>query len=268
MTFVPTPIGNIEDITFRALTALKEADILLCEDTRVTKKLLNLLKDRYNLDIQKPQKFISIHSHNEDQFLKNVDLSLFEKNVVYLSDAGLPCVSDPGAKLVEFCQKNNIAYDVLPGSNAALVAYVASGFADKEFLFVGFLPHKGKERETELEKALYSGYVTILYESPHRLEKLLKEIDKKESGCEIFVAKELTKKFQHYYKGTPKELLKELGGNFKGEWVVVINSFQKQNTSSITYEDIISLDIPKKQKAKLLSKLTDKSVKEIYNSLH
>ena len=268
LTLVPTPIGNIADITFRALSALKEADILLCEDTRVTKKLLNLLKERYNLDITKPQKFISLHSHNEDDFINSIDKSFFDKNVVYVSDAGLPSISDPGAKLVEFCQKNNIDYDVLPGSNAALTAYVASGFIDKEFLFIGFLPHKGKERETELEKALYSGYITILYEAPHRLQKLLDDIDKKESFCEIFLAKELTKKFQTYYKGTPKELLKKLNGNFKGEWVVVINSKQKQNSSVITYEDIISLDIHKKQKAKLLSKITNKPIKEIYNQLH
>jgi 16S rRNA (cytidine1402-2'-O)-methyltransferase len=169
--------------------------------------------------------------------------------------------------LVEYAIKHNIKYDVLPGANAALTAYVASGFSDTRFLFWGFLPHKGKEREISLQNALNSGYVTILYESPHRLQKLLKEIDKSNPNREIFLAKELTKKYQTYFRGNAKDILRKLDGNIKGEWVVVIEASQNKTISQITKQEILELQIPKKQKAKLLSKITGESVKNIYNEL-
>lgn len=266
LRFVPTPIGNIADISHRALGALEEADIFLCEDTRVTKQLLSILKERYEITLKQNVEFFSLHSHNEERFLDSVDMKMFEKNVVYVSDAGMPAVSDPGAKLVAFAQKNSIEYDVLPGSNAVLTAYAASGFEATQFLFFGFLPHKGKEREQKLLQALCNGYVTILYEAPHRLEKLLKEIDKLAPVRELFLAKELTKKFQTYYKGCAKELLERLHKKIKGEWVVVIDKSETLNTpSAISVDEILELDIPKKQKAKLLSKITQKSVKEWYD---
>ncbi|MFA7070422.1 MAG: 16S rRNA (cytidine(1402)-2'-O)-methyltransferase, partial [Sulfurimonas sp.] len=216
LELVPTPIGNIGDISLRAIEALSEADILLCEDTRVTKKLINLLKDRYNTPFKENQQFFSLHSHNEDEFLNSIDKEIFDKNVVYVSDAGMPSVSDPAQKLIAFAQQNSIAYDVLPGANAALCAYVASGFVGKEMLFFGFLPHKGADRESELKKALNSGYVAVVYESVHRIEKLLDEIDKKAPTREIFVAKEISKRYQEYHKGFAKDIKKSLK-NIKGE---------------------------------------------------
>ena len=266
LTLVPTPIGNIGDITLRAMQALGEADTLLCEDTRVTKKLIQILKERYNLTCKENQNFISLHSHNEHHFVQNLSPDFFEKNVVYASDAGMPGISDPGAMLVRYCIENGVEYDVLPGANAVLTSYVASGFNETSFLFFGFLPHKGGDRDKALQKALYNGYTTILYESPHRLEKLLKELDKEVPGREIFLAKELTKKFQRYINGTAGEILKRLEGNFKGEWVVIIQAGEAIN-SNISQNDILELDIPIKTASKLIAKITGENPKSCYKRL-
>jgi 16S rRNA (cytidine1402-2'-O)-methyltransferase len=267
LSLVPTPIGNIGDISLRAIELLSEADTLLCEDTRITKKLLNILKERYSINFKENQKFISVHSHNEEDFVEKLEPSFFEQNVVYVSDAGMPGVSDPGAILVSYCIKNSLDYDVLPGANAVLSAFVASGFVKTQMLFLGFLDHRGSSRSAGLLKALHSGYTTVLYESPHRLEKLLLEIDKEDSTREIFLAKELTKKYQKFFRGSAKDILKELNKNYKGEWVVVISAKKSKNESAISQKDIESLDIPKKQKAKLISKITGKSIKSIYQTL-
>jgi 16S rRNA (cytidine1402-2'-O)-methyltransferase len=267
LKLVPTPIGNISDISLRAIEALSEADILLCEDTRVTKKLLNILKTRYSIQQKENQEFISLHSHNEKDFIQKCESSFFEKNVVYVSDAGMPGISDPGQLLVNYCIENEIEYDVFPGANALLTAFVASGFVETKMLFWGFLPHKGKDREASLNGALNSGFTTILYESPHRLEKLLMQINKEDKDREIFLAKELSKKFQRYYRGTASEILEKLAKNYKGEWVAVFNSTQAHATSAISQNDILELDLPKKVQAKLISKITGENIKACYQRL-
>jgi len=267
LKFIPTPIGNIGDISLRAIEALSEADTLLCEDTRVTKKLIHILKERYNTTFKENQTFISLHSHNEKNFIEKLEPSFFDKNVVYASDAGMPGISDPGQLLINYMQKNSIEYDVLPGANALLTAFVASGFVETKMLFWGFLPHKGKDRELSLQGALHSGFTTVLYESPHRLEKLLKEIDIQESTRSIFLAKELTKKYQRYLDGTASEILALLDGNFRGEWVVVIEASKMHNSSAISQKDILELDLPKKVQAKLISKITGENTKACYQRL-
>ncbi|MCW9025915.1 MAG: 16S rRNA (cytidine(1402)-2'-O)-methyltransferase [Thiovulaceae bacterium] len=267
LTLVPTPIGNIGDISLRAIEALSEAEILLCEDTRVTKKLIHILKERYNTNFRENQEFISLHSHNEKSFVEKLEASFFEQNIIYVSDAGMAGVSDPGQLLVRYCIDNDIPYDVLPGANAVLTAFVASGFVETQMLFWGFLPHKGKDRSGSLNGALGSGYTTIVYESPHRLEKLLNELIEADEEREIFLAKELTKKYQRYVSGNARECLKKLDGNFKGEWVVVIKASVSENVSAITQKDILSLDIPKKQQAKLISKITGENTKACYQRL-
>ena len=267
LSFVPTPIGNIGDISLRAIEALRDADILLCEDTRITKKLIQILKERYNTDFKENQEFISLHSHNEHSFVEKLEPSFFEQNIVYASDAGMPGVSDPGQVLIAYCIKHNIEYDVLPGANAVLTAFVASGFCQTQMLFFGFLDHKGSSRSEGLQRALHSGYTTVLYESPHRLEKLLLEIEKEAPTREIFLAKELTKKYQKYFRGTASEILVKLDGNFRGEWVVVMKSSSAQNSSAISENDILALDLPKKVQAKLISKITGENTKAIYQRL-
>ena len=268
LIFIPTPIGNLGDISFRTVEALKVGDIILCEDTRVTKKLLNLLS--LKLNIQFPSFiFKSLHSHNEEYFLTKDNQELLENNnCIYMSDAGMPCVSDPGSLLVNFCLENNIEYDVLPGANAILTAYASSGFQDTNFTFFGFLPHKGEVRKSKLYQVLNSEYLAILYESPHRLEKLLNELVIAEPNRIIFLAKELTKKYQTRYKGTSLEVQKIVSKTtIKGEWVVIIESKTNHNTGIITLDDIQNLQLPPKQKAKLISKLTGRNIKEIYKNL-
>lgn len=268
LTLLPTPIGNIEDITLRALRVLEEADILLCEDTRVTKRLLHLLSERHGLK-HKIERFISIHSHNEAEIIRSFSIEMFEKNVVYVSDAGMPCISDPGALLVAWCQEHGVHYTVLPGPSAFTTAYAASGFANPRFLFYGFLPHKGKAREEALTEVLGSRYPAILYEAPHRLEKLLEELDRHAPDRTVFAAKELSKRHERFFKGTPSRLREMITGTLlKGEWVVVLDaSPKKEGASVMEVAEIEALQLPPKQKAKLLAKATGRSVKACYEEL-
>ncbi|RBQ28825.1 16S rRNA (cytidine(1402)-2'-O)-methyltransferase [Aliarcobacter vitoriensis] len=266
LCLVPTPIGNLEDISQRSLKVLLEAELIFCEDTRVTKKLLNLLGERNNLDFSNKD-FKSFHSHNENQILQSLDKNTFSKNVVYVSDAGMPCISDPGATLVDFCIKNDIPYDVLPGANAVLTAFAMSGFKNTEFTFYGFLDHKGASRNAKLEEILSSNKLGILYESPHRLLKLLEELKNKDEDRTIFLAKEISKLHQKTYKDSAKNLYELfLNIDIKGEWVVVIEA-KEQIGFNLELDDIMPLDIAPKVKAKLIAKLTGASVKEVYQEL-
>ena len=271
LTLVPTPIGNLEDISLRSIKALEKAEIFFCEDTRVTKKLLSLLKQKFEC-IFNPIKFISIHSHNEEFYLQNnkdefIDL-VTNYNCVYMSDAGMPCVSDPASLLVDFCIKHNLSYDVLSGANALLMGYAMSGFNNKEFLFYGFLQHKSITRENELRTILKYNFVTILYESPNRIVKLINEIANIDPNRIVFIAKELTKKHQKIFKDSVLNLQKILKTiNLKGEWVVIIEQNKNNNTNkSLTIKDIEELDIKPKIKAKLISKLTGQNIKDIYTT--
>lgn len=268
LTLVPTPIGNLQDISFRAITALKEADTILCEDTRITKKLLMLLSQNFDIDFGNKD-FLSFHHHNSDKFLKDITKEFFDKNIVFVSDAGMPCVSDPGSNLVEYAIQNNIKYTVLPGSNALLTAYAMSGFAQKEFTFFGFLPHKGEDRQKELSKAINNPFLSIVYESPHRIEKLIEELALLVPTRLIFITKELTKAYEQSYKDSAKNIHQKLPSiNTKGEWVVIIDQNKDiQQQSIIGIDDIKELDLPLKQKAKLIAKLTNKKPKECYNEL-
>ena len=268
LTLLPTPIGNIEDISLRALRVLGEADVLLCEDTRVARKLLHLLSERHGLN-HSIQRFVSLHSYNEAERLETFDRAFFEQNVVYMSDAGMPCISDPGALLVAYCRKHGIDYTVLPGPSAFTTAYAAGGFSESRFIFYGFLPHKGKARESELQALVNERYPVIFYEAPHRLEKLLDELEKNAPGRTIFAAKEITKKHERYFKGTPAELKAAITGSLlKGEWVVILSPAEKPSTSSaILPQEIEELDLPLRQKAKLIARITGKPAKICYQDL-
>ncbi|MDX1808469.1 MAG: 16S rRNA (cytidine(1402)-2'-O)-methyltransferase [Sulfurospirillaceae bacterium] len=264
---IPTPIGNIDDISVRSLKLLTEIQILLCEDTRVTKKLLNLLSIKHNIEF-KIEKFISFHSHNDEKVLASFDKEIFLNNIAFMSDAGMPCISDPGAKLVQYCQENDIGYEVLPGANAALLAYASSGFDLSKFTFYGFLPHKGKERTNALSSVIDSIYPTILYESPHRIAKLSLELEKMCPNRKLFAIKEATKKFENKFFATCCEFPNFLNHiNPKGEWSLVLEPKEELIGEKITEEDIKSLEIHPKQKAKLLSKLTGTSIKDCYKNI-
>jgi len=265
LSLVPTPIGNISDISLRSLDVLSTANTILCEDTRVTKKLIHLLKERHNLTTTEPH-FLSLHSHNEAEFISKLTPDFFDQNVVYVSDAGMPGISDPGQMLVRYCLDKGIAYDILPGANAALTAFVASGFVETKMLFFGFLPHKGNDRSTALQEALFNGYTTILYESPKRLDKLLIELSVAVPDRKIFLAKEITKRYQRFYRGVASELIPQMEKEIRGEWVVVIEASETQG-SSLNEQDILALDIPKKAASKLIAKITGENPKECYTRL-
>ncbi|WP_331775169.1 16S rRNA (cytidine(1402)-2'-O)-methyltransferase [Sulfurospirillum sp. 1612] len=264
---IPTPIGNIDDISLRSLALLSEIQILFCEDTRVTKKLLNLLSIKHNLEFKIDQ-YIAFHSHNDTKVLQEIDPDIFSKTVGFMSDAGMPCVSDPGAVLVQYCQEHQIDYEVLPGANAALLAYASSGFDMSQFLFHGFLPHKGNDRTQALSSVIDSIYPTILYESPHRIAKLSLELAKMCPDRKLFAIKEATKKFETKFFGLCCEFPEFSNTiNAKGEWSLVLEPKAKQQGEPITEMDIQALDIPPKQKAKLLAKLTGMSIKACYKSV-
>jgi 16S rRNA (cytidine1402-2'-O)-methyltransferase len=266
LTFVPTPIGNPQDITIRAMKLFEKATLFLCEDTRQTKRLLKLLEERFGM-VYPEAEFHSFNEHNGEERVEQFGDMLESREVVYVSDAGMPVISDPGQILVAYCQQNDIAYDVLPGASAVTTAYAASGFEEGKFLFYAFLPHKGKERSIALGEAMGNGYNTVLYEAPHRLEKLLEEITVLDGERELFLAKEISKKYQKYYRGsaeTLKETFQEVV--IRGEWVVVIKA-KKSLHRSLSFDEVLTLDLPPKVKAKLLASLSDRSVKEWYEEL-
>jgi 16S rRNA (cytidine1402-2'-O)-methyltransferase len=266
LTFIPTPIGNPQDITIRAMKLFEKAELFLCEDTRQTKRLLRLLEERF--DMRYPDaRFISFNKHNGEERLEEFGETLQDTEVVYVSDAGMPIISDPGQLLVAYAQRNDIPYDVLPGASAVTTAYAASGFEEGKFLFYAFLPHKGKERSTALSEAMNNGYNTVLYEAPHRLEKLLQEIAALDEERELFLAKEISKKYQSYYRGSAVELNNTFKAlTIRGEWVVIIKA-QQGEEKSLSFNEVLNFDMPPKIKAKLLAQLSDKSVKEWYNEL-
>ena len=266
LIFIPTPIGNPQDITIRALKEFEKATLFLCEDTRETKRLLRILEERFDFSYPEVE-FLSFHEHNGASRLEEVASRLAEESVVYVSDAGMPVISDPGQILVAYCQTNNIEYDVLPGASAVVTAYAASGFESGKFLFYGFLPSKGSERSSALIALMNRVDNTILYEAPHRIEKLIEEIAHIDEERELFFAKELSKKFQTYHKGSAKKILELFKiVNLKGEWVVVIHG-KKEEAKALYLDDILAFDLQPKVKAKLLAKITDSNVKDWYNKL-
>ena len=213
---VPTPIGNLEDITLRSVRILQKADTILAEDTRVTKKLL----DHY--DIHKP--LMSYHQHNEHLQLNNY-IALIERqnSVAMVSDAGTPSISDAGFLLIRACIQRNIDVECLPGATAFVPALVNSGFPTDKFYFYGFLPHK-KGRKTAIEKLATVKETIILYESPFRLIKTLEEL-KHVLGDErqVCVCRELTKLYEETIRGTISEVLAYFSKKtVKGEIVIVI----------------------------------------------
>lgn len=264
---IPTPIGNLHDISYRTVDILSKCDIVISEDTRVSKSLITLLNKKFDLDIS-PKRFFSLHSHNSDEFFSTFEIDNFNKTCVYMSDAGMPGISDPGLELVRFAIKNCLDYEILPGASAVLLVAVCSGMIEKEFVFLGFLSNSGKDRQIDIENALNLQYPCIIYESPKRVIPLLENIYSIDPDREIFAIKEATKKFEKRFFGSAKSVLNSLqNANLSGEWALVIQKNSSFSKEKISTHDIISLNIAPKIKAKLLSKLTGDSVKDIYSKL-
>ena len=232
---VATPIGNLEDMTVRALRILKEVDIIAAEDTRNTKKLCNYF------DIQ--TKLVSYHEHNQESGGHKILGYLEEgKSVALVSDAGMPCISDPGEDIVKRAIAEGFPVVPIPGANAALSALIASGIAPQPFQFYGFLSRGKKERQAELELLSQNRETLIFYEAPHRLKESLKSIQKN-FGNErrIVLAREVTKKFEEFLRGTVEQAVDWSDANeIPGEFCIVIegNAEPDPVETTVWWEDL------------------------------
>ncbi len=216
LSVVATPIGNLEDITLRALRTLKECDVILCEDTRVTSKLLA----RY--EISKP--LMRADEKMQAAVATKVIAQLEEgKRVVMVTDAGTPCVSDPGWKIVAKVRESGHIVEAIPGPSALTAFLSIAGVSAEEFVFVGFLPHK-KGRQTMLKEIGGSVRPVVAYESPHRIVKFMKELEMHAPSVRVVIGRELTKMFEEVISGTPSELASMLEKEKKerGEFVVLV----------------------------------------------
>ncbi|TQR18213.1 16S rRNA (cytidine(1402)-2'-O)-methyltransferase [Psychrobacillus vulpis] len=225
---VATPIGNLEDMTMRAIRILKEVDIIAAEDTRNTKKLCNYF------EITTP--LISYHDHNlEVGGEKLLDLLRQGKQIALVSDAGLPCISDPGADIAAKAVNEGFAVVPIPGANAALSALIASGLVTQPFFFYGFLSRNKKERKEEITKIQKRQETILLYESPHRLKESLKDMQTIMDGSRrIVLARELTKKFEEFLRGTIDEAVAWAEqSEIRGEFCIVLEGANEEQVDEM-----------------------------------
>ena len=214
---VATPIGNLGDMTLRAIEVLKNVDVVAAEDTRHSGLLLK------HFGIKKP--FVSYHEHNEAaRTAELVDRLAQGENIALITDAGTPALSDPGIRLIRECITRELPFTIIPGPSSVLMALLGSGFSTEKFSFRGFLPVKSGRREGELRIAVESGETTLFFESPYRLLKTLQTCSSIMPNRQLCIARELTKKFEEFRRGTAAELLAHYEAHSpKGEIVLVIS---------------------------------------------
>ena len=231
LTIVPTPIGNRQDITLRALEVLKSADLIAAEDTRHSGMLLA------HLGIKKP--FVSLHEHNESARAEELASRIAEgQKIALITDAGMPGISDPGHRLVRTCLEKNLPVTVLPGPSAVITALVGSGFPTDRFYFGGFLPVKSGRRANEISAAAERSETSIYFESPHRIERTLDALHPACPDRLVCVARELTKTFEQYLRGTPSEILTHFQKHPpKGEITLVISGDGKKRKVSVDSQE-------------------------------
>lgn len=261
---VATPIGNLEDITFRAISILKDVDIIAAEDTRHTLKLLNYY------EISKP--LISYHRHNED--VKSdvlIEKILNGQNIAIVTDAGTPGISDPGEEIVKEAIKNNIEIIPIPGACAFVNAIIASGLNTKQFSFYGFLPMNKKLRKKAFENILKENKTIIIYEAPHKLQKTLQDILDNIGDINCVIAKELTKIHETFFRGKISELINNFESP-KGEYIILLdlnNTVKEENDfENMSVEDQYKFYknqvIEKKEIIKLIAKNKKVPKNDIY----
>ena len=224
---VATPIGNLDDITLRAINVLKDVDLIAAEDTRHTLKLLNHLEIKKSL--------ISYHRHNEEIKSDILIEKLKEgQNIAVVSDAGTPGISDPGEEIVKECILNNIEIIPIPGACAAINALIASGLDTKEFVFYGFLSINKKIRQEKLEKIKNENKTIILYEAPHKIIKTLQDLSKVLENRKIVIARELTKIHEEFIRGNINDILENYSEP-KGEHIILIegNNCENKNNNEL-----------------------------------
>ncbi|MCI6508673.1 MAG: 16S rRNA (cytidine(1402)-2'-O)-methyltransferase [Bacilli bacterium] len=264
---VGTPIGNFQDMTYRAVDTLKYVDEIYCEDTRITGLLLK--------HFEIPTKMHSYHIYNE----KELSSSIIEKiksgkNIAVVSDAGMPSISDPGYLIATIAIQNDIDVCIIPGVSAGITALVGSGIPSNKFTFVGFLNSKDNKRKEELEQLKFKEETLILYEAPHRIKETLEMLNDIMPNREIVLARELTKKYEEYLRGTSKEIL-EVVEELKGEMVIIISGCQNEEKVA----KLISLSIKEhyrfyiengyenKEAMKLVAKDRGISKSEVYQEI-
>ncbi|WP_226660092.1 16S rRNA (cytidine(1402)-2'-O)-methyltransferase [Pseudalkalibacillus hwajinpoensis] len=221
---VPTPIGNLNDMTFRAIQTLKDVDLIAAEDTRQSKKLTN------HFDIE--TKLISYHEHNkESSGFKLLERLREGQSIALISDAGMPAISDPGYEIVSSCLAENISVIPLPGANAAITALVASGLPTQHFYYYGFLSRQKKERKKELSQLRSIPSPIMFYEAPHRLKEMMKAILEVLGNREIVIARELTKRYEEFIRGTVEEVLIWCEqSEIRGEFCIIIQGGTEEET--------------------------------------
>ena len=260
---VATPIGNLEDITFRAVRVLKEADLIACEDTRQTRKLL----DHYG--ISKP--LVSYHEHNERTRAAEIIRELESgRTIALVSDAGTPLIADPGYRLVELARERGIVVSPLPGPSAILAALSASGLPTNSFLFHGFLPAKTGQRRKMLEELKACGATMVFYETPHRILQALEDIAAILGSRPLVLARELTKIHEEFLCGTAAELKNTLEQRaaVKGEFVVMIGKgvavAEPQTTVEDAVDELIRQGLPRMDALKTVARQRGLSKREVY----
>lgn len=264
---IPTPIGNFDDMTLRSIEILKSVDVLFCEDTRITKQLLN------HLDINK--KLISSNDHNEET-TKNLAIKYLEegKNIGIVTDRGTPIISDPGYKVVEEVIKKGYNVIPLPGANALIPALISSGVNPSPFMFYGFLNAKKSKREKELENLKNYPVTIIFYEAPHRILEMLESVKNIFGERKISVSREISKLHEEIYRGKVSDVINELNNQeIRGEFVVVVEG----NNEKISFDDIsieehvnmyIDDGLSEKDALKKVAKDRNTTKSEIYKIYH
>lgn len=263
---IPTPIGNMEDMTYRAVKTLEMVDVIFCEDTRVTQNLLNYFEIK--------KKLISLHDHNED-VVKSKVLSYLEdnKNVGIVTDRGTPIISDPGYKTVKYVSDKGFNVIALPGACAFVPALIASGLSPQPFLFYGFLDSKYEKRKKELEKLKFNTNTIIFYEAPHRILKTMELMLEVFGDREVSLSREISKKYESVYRGSISKLLPSLE-EVKGEFVIVVSGnnedeLVKEDKSIVEQVDFyIKNDMSTIDAIKMVAKDNNMKKSEVYDEYH
>ncbi|MGF9964737.1 16S rRNA (cytidine(1402)-2'-O)-methyltransferase [Bacillus rhizoplanae] len=270
---VPTPIGNLEDMTFRAIRILKEADFIAAEDTRQTRKLCNYF------EIETP--VMSYHEHNKEvSGRKILDMLEQGKTVALVSDAGMPCISDPGYDIVVQAVAQQYSVVPLPGPNAALTALIASGLETKHFYFYGFLQRHKKERKAELEKLRYIPNTMMFYEAPHRLGETLISMKDVLGNRNVALCRELTKKFEEFIRGSLEEVIHWAKENeVRGEFCILVEGSTEEAVDEEVWWETLTVEghveyyieekgLSSKEAIKIVAKDRNMSKRDVYQAYH
>jgi 16S rRNA (cytidine1402-2'-O)-methyltransferase len=262
---VATPIGNLEDITYRAVRVLREAALIACEDTRQTRKLL----DRYGIS----QPTVSYHEHNEqarsDELLRELQAG---RDVAIVSDAGTPLIADPGYRLVEKARRQGVPVVPIPGPSAVIAALSASGLPTDSFAFLGFLPAKSGQRRRMLEAARGLGMTLVFYETPHRIVEALQDMAAVLGATPVVLGRELTKLHEEFLSGSAAEIRDRLlqRDSIKGEFTVIVGKWDAPVDESLPIERevelLIETGVPRMDALKQVARRRGLSKREVYKS--